>query len=256
MSDKLSLDFRPHRSTDQFDTKENNILEKNKHFYSYDKKYIDLLLNIINRHSDISIRVLDWFVANYSKKNDTHYKTKINGKEQIFYVHAEYKNQLSGYSKFYFDPFCRKRKIIYTYRSTNKNNDNIEFVSSIGQLNFFQWAIKYKIIDYVKNNLEKIEKDMKDTKKEISLLKKKQLLELEDSSEDEIILSDNNVFNDADDIVCVSAEFNSISITPTKSSTKSSNSNKKSKTRRHKLSNSVYEMGIRKSNIPIKLDFD
>ena len=32
--------------------------------------------------------------------------------------------------------------------------------TTIGQLNFFKWAIENKIIDYIKENYEQIEKDM------------------------------------------------------------------------------------------------
>ncbi len=122
------------------------------------------MLKIIEGKSNISIRVLDWFVANYSKKNNTSYKINLNGKCLDFNVNIEYKNQLNAYSKQYFDPFCRKKKVVYGYRSTD-GSEIINFISSIGQLNFFQWAIRNKIIWYVKRNLIKIEKDMKETSK-------------------------------------------------------------------------------------------
>jgi hypothetical protein len=32
--------------------------------------------------------------------------------------------------------------------------------TTIGQLNFFKWAIENKIIEYIENNYEEIEKDM------------------------------------------------------------------------------------------------
>ena len=92
--------------------------------------------------------------------------------EQIVYfnVNIEYKNQLNGYSKQYFDPFCRKKKVIYCYKNNN-GGENINFLSSIGQLNFFQWAIRNKIFKYVQIHLKEIEKDMKETSKKTKLKK-------------------------------------------------------------------------------------
>ena len=42
---------------------------------------------------------------------------------------------------------------------------DINFYSSIGQLNFFQWAIRNKVIKYVHLHLKEIEYDMKETSK-------------------------------------------------------------------------------------------
>ena len=125
------------------------------------------MLEIINGESTISIRLLDWFVSNYSKKYNTFYKIRVNDRAQFFYVHSEYKNQLHGYSKKYFDPFCRKnsKKVIYKYSSKLDNSKTITFLTSIGQLNFFQWAIRYKVIKYVQLHIKQIENDMKEVNK-------------------------------------------------------------------------------------------
>lgn len=63
-----SEDFKLVKTTEKFNTTELEILAKNKKFFSTDRKYIDALLEIINGESNISIRVLDWFVSNYSKR--------------------------------------------------------------------------------------------------------------------------------------------------------------------------------------------
>jgi hypothetical protein len=67
MDTNKSEDFKS-TTNEKFTSKERDILEKNKKFFSADRKYIDIMLDIIDGPSDISIRVLDWFVANYSKK--------------------------------------------------------------------------------------------------------------------------------------------------------------------------------------------
>ena len=102
------------------------------------------LLEILNKSGGISLRNLEWFITNYSKKNNLSYKTN-DGK--IFSVHCAYKSSLDGYSKKLFDPFCRSTKISYTIPGT----DN-EIHTTVAQLNFIRWCIKNNIIEYIHNN--------------------------------------------------------------------------------------------------------
>lgn len=104
-------------SEESFSIKDKEILTKIKKFYSSHKKYIHTVTNIIVGESDICIRLIDWFVSNYSKKYNTSYRLNNS---TIFYVNKEYKNQLNGYSKKYFDPFCRKKKIIISLHQYQK----------------------------------------------------------------------------------------------------------------------------------------
>jgi hypothetical protein len=57
-------------------------------------------------------------------------------------------------SKVRFDPFCRWERISIPY----KNGTCIE--TTIGQLNFFKWALENKVIDYIESNYDAIENDM------------------------------------------------------------------------------------------------
>jgi hypothetical protein len=104
----------------------------------------------------MSLRILDWFVTNYSKKYNITYQVKLNDKIKNFIVYLDYKSQLKAYSKKRFDPFCRWERITIPY-----NDDNC-METTIGQLNFFKWAIENNIIDFIKKNYEDIEKDMND----------------------------------------------------------------------------------------------
>jgi hypothetical protein len=123
-------------------------------------KNIDLLLGIlITGKYKISLRIIDWFVTNYSKKHNL--VIQKNGKP--FIVYLEYKSQLKAYSKKQFDPFCRRSRIHYIYEKGKK------FETTIGQLNFFRWAIENLIIDYIMNNYSSIEKDMNNTLKSTKL---------------------------------------------------------------------------------------
>jgi len=130
-------------------------------------KNLDTLLSIVKGTSKISLRIIDWFVTNYSKKMNTSYpifeKNNINISQQ-FIVYLNYKLQLKAYSKKQFDPFCRRKRISFYY---TKNSMNECIYTTVGQLNFFRWAIKYKILDYIMNNLKNIEKDMNTIQKDV-----------------------------------------------------------------------------------------
>ena len=69
-------------------------------------------------------------------------------------MYDDYKLKLKAYSKKRFDPFCRWERISIPY----KNGKYIE--TTIGQLNFFKWALENKVIEYIEQNYEIIEKDM------------------------------------------------------------------------------------------------
>ena len=121
-------------------------------FYQ-NKEYINEIKNIVDQNNVISLRILDWFITNYSKKN----QVIIN---ENFNVYQNYKLMLKSFSKSSFDPFCRKNKIVFYY------NDTEYIETSSGQLCFFRWCFENNIIDYVKNNLSIIEQDMKTSLKQ------------------------------------------------------------------------------------------
>ena len=104
----------------------------------------------------ISLRIVDWFATNYAKKFYTIYtieKTTDNITRR-FKVYDDYKLKLKAYSKKRFDPFCRWERINIPY----SNDKFIE--TTVGQLNFFKWALENKVIEFVEQNYELIEKDM------------------------------------------------------------------------------------------------
>lgn len=130
-------------------------------FYSQ-KQHINKLLTIIEPSKGeqrISLRLIDWFVTNYSKKNNTIITKEKNNNIIHFNVYLSYRSQLKAYSKQLFDPFKRRDRITFYF----DNNKSIE--TTIGQLNMFRWIIQSDILDYIHNNLEEIEKDMITTQK-------------------------------------------------------------------------------------------
>ena len=125
-----------------------------------DRRNLDMVIPIITGKSKISLRILDWFVTNFSKKNNVNYTVQYEIKKgdkyesRNFIVYLDYKAQLKAYSKKLFDPFCRRERISFI------DHDNNELLTTVGQLNFFRWAIENKILDYIYENYDLIEQDM------------------------------------------------------------------------------------------------
>jgi hypothetical protein len=117
---------------------------------------LDKMLKIITGESKISLRIVDWFATNYAKKYYTLYiiDASQDNITRRFKVYDDYKLKLKAYSKKRFDPFCRWDRISVPYT----NGKFIE--TTIGQLNFFKWALENKVIDYIEQNYGDIEKDM------------------------------------------------------------------------------------------------
>ena len=119
------------------------LLTSINNFYNEEKNRT-ILKNILDKKSGISLRNIEWFITNYSKKNNVSYTTS-DGKQ--FLVHCAYKSSLDGYSKKLFDPFCRSDKFEYTIPGSNE-----QIQTTLAQLNFIKWCIKNDILDYISDN--------------------------------------------------------------------------------------------------------
>jgi len=136
-------------------TTQNDLLLNNLMEFYKKEEYLDKMLKIITGDSKISLRIVDWFATNYAKKYYTLYNIEDDfGNLKRFKVYFDYKLKLKAYSKRRFDPFCRWERISIPY----KGDKYIE--TTIGQLNFFKWAIENKVVNYIEENYETIEKDM------------------------------------------------------------------------------------------------
>jgi hypothetical protein len=150
----------------QISSHENRLIKLVENFYE-SLVNIKEFIGIINSKSDISIRLIDYFVTKYSKKNKISYKLNNN----VFNIHQSYKQQLKSYQKKNFDPFARGIRIPYYI-------GNLWIITTIGQLNFYQWFISNKILDFIIKNKDIIEQDMNKNKKiksDIKIKKPKQL---------------------------------------------------------------------------------
>jgi hypothetical protein len=114
------------------------------------------ILPILQGTADLSLRLVDWFVTNYAKKNNTGYI--LEGQE--FLVYVNYKSQLKAYSKKLFDPFCRRERILFQVPGEEP------FVTTVGKLNFFRWAIEKGVLTYLSLHSAAIEADMNKAMKE------------------------------------------------------------------------------------------
>jgi len=132
-------------------TTQNDLLMTNlMKFYDEDNN-LEKMLKIINGESPISLRIIDWFATNYAKKFFTVYEVGANRR---FKVYVDYKLKLKAYSKRRFDPFCRWDRITIPY----SNGTFIQ--TTIGQLNFFKWALENGVVAYIEKNYSDIEDDM------------------------------------------------------------------------------------------------
>lgn len=136
-------------------SKEEVLLNSLHEFYK-NKSNIEKILPIVTGNSDISLRVLDYFVTNYSKYNNVNIKKNNLG----YNVYQDYKNKLKSYNKRFFDPFCRINKKNSTNKIAFKYDKDKCIITTIGQLNFFRWAIRNNIIDYVIEDHMKINEEM------------------------------------------------------------------------------------------------
>ncbi len=109
------------------------------------------LVPILKGEGDISLRLIDWFVTNYAKKNHVSYI--LNNQE--FVVYLNYKSQLKAFSKKLFDPFCRRERILFQCGKLEP------FETTVGQLNFFRWAFEKDILKYIREHLADIVREEK-----------------------------------------------------------------------------------------------
>jgi hypothetical protein len=166
----LLMDLKKTKISPKLGVKQQLLYHKLKEYYSDDN--IQKIKVILDGETKLSLRIIDWFVTNYSKKNNIIFEAN-NLQINVF---LNYKSQLKAFSKKQFDPFCRRERINFFYNETNS------IITTIGQLNFFKWALSNNILDYISNNLKEIELDMNlNIKHENNKLSKKKNVDFSDS---------------------------------------------------------------------------
>ena len=135
------------------------ILSNALKFYSKSDNY-HKLRKIINHkpgknyeNGKVSLRLIDWFITNYTKEN----KTSIKKKDGVFIIHEKYKQMIKSYHKKKIDPFNRNCEII-TIKLDKISNNSLE--TSLCQMQFIKWIIEYEILDYIIEHQDAIHTDL------------------------------------------------------------------------------------------------
>lgn len=117
------------------------------------------VLPYMNNTSDVSLRMIDWFVTNYAKKFHIFIPIRKDDDVEVvveyFNVYVNYRVQLKAYSKQQFDPFRRRDRILLQYDEGTK-----QIQTTVGQLNFFRWLLQHGVLEYIVSNASVIEADM------------------------------------------------------------------------------------------------
>jgi hypothetical protein len=132
-------------------TRNNDLLMLALSRFFSEKKHVDTLLDVLQGKNTVSLRLLDYFVTNYARKHKT---TIAYVQTMVVCVHSHYRSQLKAFSKQRFDPFKRRERIVFELNPEN----SIE--TTVGQLNFFRWAIETGVLQYVVEHRAEIERDM------------------------------------------------------------------------------------------------
>lgn len=147
-------------STSNFVNNKELLLLSLAKFYK-NNDFSSVVTPIIDGKSEVSLRLIDWFVTNYSKKHGTILKWDDEcGTPLYFNVYLNYRLQLKAYSKQQFDPFRRRDRILFYF------NKDVSIETTIGQLNFFKWILQNRILDYISDHKEKVEEDMVQSQKD------------------------------------------------------------------------------------------
>lgn len=133
--------------------KETYYMEQINNYYNkLDDNNILKIIDIINRKSNISLRLIEWFITKYSLQitdfymNDT---IPVN-------IYNSYHIKTKLYQKKYFDPF--RRYNIFEYKF--KDRDDLKINTTISQLNFFKWLFENNIYEYIEKNYYNLSKIM------------------------------------------------------------------------------------------------
>tara|TARA_B100000405_G_scaffold142631_1_gene99838 strand:- start:952 stop:1503 length:552 start_codon:yes stop_codon:yes gene_type:complete len=126
--------------------------------YFSDEDNINTMLSIVEGTSRISLRLIDWFITNHCKNA----KSSMVNKD-IQDIYHNYRAQLKAYKKIKFDPFRRRQRIMFQYSDSSDKFLN----TTIGQLNFFKWAIDNNIIRYISERFDELENAMNSHQKSL-----------------------------------------------------------------------------------------
>lgn len=135
-------------------------------YYQHHIEVLELLRNLLEGRSRISLRALDHFITTYSRDNQVILYLDPRGRllehggegEKLtrMNVHSTYRSQLQAYGKAMFDPFRRRDRISFA-----PVTGVTPISTTVGQLNCVRWLHSSGIIQYVEAHIGHIEASMK-----------------------------------------------------------------------------------------------
>ncbi len=126
-------------------------------YFSQRPNALQLMVPYIQCTAGVSLRLIDWFVTSYCKRNDVVVKGTDNA---LVNVHLSYRQQLKSYSKQLFDPFRRRDRIIYHIGSASGGGGELALETTVGQLNFFRWLLTNNILQYIEAHAAALNREM------------------------------------------------------------------------------------------------
>lgn len=121
-------------------------------WYDQEKACWQQYLDVVNKRSTVSLRLLDFLCTNYARVREINIGTLDSGLPEK--LHSSYQKQLTSFNKRQFDPFCRRARI-----RVHINGDRV--VTTVGQLNFFRWCLSKGVLKYAVEHCASIDADMK-----------------------------------------------------------------------------------------------
>lgn len=138
-------------------------------YYQKRPKYRKIVYEIIEGISPLSLRVIDWFMTHYARNHNVlywvddandkmmeHYPENGGNGLRKFHLYLEYRAALKSYTKMYMDPFRRHQRITFVLET----DPFVSVETTVGQLNFFRFALSNHVIEYIQNHLAEIESAM------------------------------------------------------------------------------------------------
>lgn len=173
------------------------LLSSLKDFFK-ESKNMSRFINIIDGNSNISLRLIDWYITNYCKNNNEFFYSpnmKTLENHGFINIYASYRSQLKAYKKVKFDPFRRRERIKFYY-----DNDSKSICTTIGQLNFFRWAFQYSILNHIEHNIIRLERLMLTTSKhQVNIVRDEDTKNLQ--CESNLIKKDSCIVNKKEQII-------------------------------------------------------
>ena len=152
--------FDVNYDTNALDSRENLLLYSLLKFYKrHGNANLSSIIPIVKQDSHISLRIIEWVVTSFAKEKDIVFPimskntNKVKGSVRIY---DSYKKTLKAFGGKSFGIFKRSDLLLITYG--DGENDKIE--TTLGQLNFFRWALENNVINYIEKNFEYLAKQL------------------------------------------------------------------------------------------------